>query len=794
MSDQIKELLNQAIFAVRNKDFQKGVQLCNKAIGLNPAMGDAYNILGLIHSERKEFSKGIAFIRKALLCSPNQVVYLNNLGKLLMSSGKDKEAVSLFEKIIKIQPEFFQAYFSLGKHYKKNDQVEKAKSFFEKTISLKPDFVPALNNLANLLQKENNHQGAFDLYQQALAINPAFPEIHANLGHIHVFKGELKLAEDAFLHSIQMNPNYWDAHFALANLYNRGKQFIDAERSYLNVLKINPSHQESLIALGDIYRRNGDLEKAIRIFLNLISIEPENKIAHINAGVVYFLISDHENARKHFLKVLEIDPLNAESKFTLGKLSELDKDYIKAKQLYEEVLKDEHAFNIQVLYELVLLNLRIADWSRYDELLARLIQETKEYLAEASNFNVTPLTLNYFPIPHELHLGVSKRYSELVSEEIRHTKKACEFSYPKTLHEGKLRIAYISPDFRLHAVGLLLKDLFRHHDRNRVEVYLYSIVNTDDEYNTSFIDSSDVFRDISRLSHLEASTLINKDQIHVLIDLAGYTTYSRPHILAYQPAPLQMSFLGYPNTSGSSYMNYILGDKWLLPDHLKPYYSEEFVHLPHAFVSSSLEVASNCPTRAELGLPDEAFVYCCFNSIYKISPQVFSAWMKILKATPKAVLWLSKENDLAVDNLKKEALKHGVNESRLVFAERLPMDEYLASYQYADVFLDTFYYSAGSTAVCALYAGVPLLTLAGESNASRMGASIVDAVGQGTFIVNTEEAYMAKAIDMYHHGEEGQRAKEYLRIRKNELSLFDLKGFASALETKLLKIFEKCNL
>ena len=789
MTNQIKEFLDQAVAAVRNKDFQQAEIHCNNVILLNPTIADAYNLLGLIYSEQKEYSKAIAVSRKAILCAPNNLLFQNNLGKLLFLSGKDKEAITVFEKIIKLQPSFYQAHFNLGKYYKKINMWENAKSYFEKVVELQPTFAPALNNLANLLQKEDKWQEALELYEKAVSIHPEFPEIHTNIGHIYTLQKKFELAETAFNTSIQLKPQYWEAHVALGNLYHRTKQFNKAEKAYLNVLAIHTTHTDSFIQLGNIYRMNGDFEKAARMLLKLISLEPKNVIAHINLGLVYFLISDHENARNHFSKALEIDPSNAESKFTLGKLYELDKKYIQSKELYEELLKENHAFNIQVLYELFLLKLRIADWSNYDTLLEQLIEVTANYLQDSKQtYNLTPLTLNYFPVPNALHLGVSKKYAALVLSEVMESKKAAAFSYPKDKHNGKLRIGYLSPDFRLHALGLLLKDVFLNHNRNNVEIYLYSIVNLDDEYNSSFRSSCDVFRDISRLSHLEAATLINQDEVHVLIDLAGYTSHCRPHILAYEPAPLQLSFLGYPNTSGSEYVKYLLGDKHLLPEHLQPFYSEKFIHLEHAFICSPLYIANKYPSKSELGLPEDAFVFCCFNSIYKISPRVFSVWMKVLAATPKSVLWLSKENELAVEHLKKETIKQGIDPSRIIFAERLPMDEYLASYHHADLFLDTFYYSAGSTAACALYAGVPLLTLAGDSNSSRMGASIVDAAGLDSFIVDTENAYIEKAIHFYLHPNECLAAKQKLVNRRSELKLFDLKAFTSDLETKLTEL------
>lgn len=790
--DQVKLFLQSAVASYKSGDLNGAESACQKVLEYNPTIGDAYNILGLIHQQKSDLKLALEYSRKALQCDKHNVVYLNNIAKNLSALDKADEAIKMLQKAIQIQPAFFNSYFNLGKIFKKMGMFEEAENSFLKSLELKQDYAPALNNLGNIYQVQGKTDEAIALYQQGLLVNASLPELNVNIGNAYLSKQEIQKATDAFLQAIQNNVNHWPAYMALANIYLAKNDYAEAEIRLKQVLKLNPENKEAWLNLGSLHRKSGEYGKAITCFTQLKNIDPANIQANINLGVTYITISDDAQAKKCFEEVLKSNPDNQEALFGLGKLFEQGKEYAHAQELYEKCISLSPDYKAQVIYELMLLKLRCADWKQYDDLFKQLLEETHSYLSSSKQTqSITPLSLNYLPIEMEIHSKVAAKYAQLMSTEMSEIKKRCNFSHVKTLHKGKLRVGYISPDFRLHAVGLLLNQLFQHHDKDKFEVYAYSIVNTDDFYNKSFREGADVFRDISLLSHEAAAKCINEDEIQILIDLAGYTTYCRPQILALQPAPIQVAFLGYPDTTGADYMQYILADEWLIPKSLQKFYKEEVIYLPHAFLSSPLDISDKKMSKTELGLPENSFVFCCFNSIYKISPEVFVLWMDILRQAPEAVLWLSKENESAVLNLHEEAKKAGIDPARIIFAPRLPQDEYLASYQHADLFLDTLNYSAGSTAVCALYSGVPMITFAGTTNAARMGASITAAANLEDFICVRREDYITKAIYYYQNRTVLNNYKKHLKNSKSELPLFNMSQRVQNIEQQLMYMWNK---
>jgi protein O-GlcNAc transferase len=351
-------------------------------------------------------------------------------------------------------------------------------------------------------------------------------------------------------------------------------------------------------------------------------------MAFNNLGMTYFSIGMTLEANDAYAKALALMADLPEALYGMAKLKESEKKYTDAVSFFERALQQSSFNYTQVLFDYFLLKLRIVQWDTYDENIQEIKNQIITYLEDPrQTFQLSPLTLNYFPIDQSFHKAVAQKYASILSSQIDGIKSSCNFSYPVYNSEEKIRIGYISPDFRFHAVGMLLNQLFAHHDKTKVEVYAYSIVNNNDEYNQMFKADADVFRDITRLSHEEAAKLINKDQVHVLIDLAGYTTYTRTQILALKPAAVQMQFMGYPDTLGAEFVDYIIADEVLIPKQDQQYYVEKVAYLDHAFFSSPFKTSQKEFTRQELGLPEDAFVYCCYNSYHKLSPELFNVWM-----------------------------------------------------------------------------------------------------------------------------------------------------------------------
>jgi predicted O-linked N-acetylglucosamine transferase (SPINDLY family) len=358
----------------------------------------------------------------------------------------------------------------------------------------------------------------------------------------------------------------------------------------------------------------------------------------------------------------------------------------------------------------------------------------------------------------------------------------------------KIRVGYYSADFHNHATGCLMAELFELHDKSQFELVGFSFGPiTNDEMRQRLEKSFDQFIEVGNRSDIEIAQLSRDLNIDIAVDLKGFTQDARTGIFSHRAAPIQVNYLGYPGTLGADYMDYIIADKTLIPPELQSCYSEKVVYLPNSYQVNDRKrlISERQFTRQELGLPEHGFIFCCFNNNYKILPATFEGWMRILKAVEGSVLWLLQDNAWATENLKKEAEKQGIALDRLVFAERLPLSEHLARHRLADLFLDTFPYNAHTTTSDALWSGLPVLTKMGKSFASRVAASLLNAVGLSELITSTQEEYEALAIELAMNSKKLETIK--LKLANNRLTapLFDTPLFTKNLESAYIKMYER---
>ena len=354
----------------------------------------------------------------------------------------------------------------------------------------------------------------------------------------------------------------------------------------------------------------------------------------------------------------------------------------------------------------------------------------------------------------------------------------------------KIRIAYCSGDFCLHPVSLLTVELFELHDRERFEVYGYCWSPEDGTPMRQRVTSAmDHFTRIDTLSDEAAAARIRADEIDILIDLQGQTAGARATMLAYRPAPVQITYLGLPATTGFPSIDYVIADRFLIPESEAMHYSERPLYMPDVYqVSDRRRPIGPKPTRVQCALPDQGFVFCSFNNNYKFTPEVFGVWMNILRRVPASVLWLLGDNAWAMENLRKEALARGIDPQRLIFAPRVSPENYLARYQVADLFLDSFPFNAGTTANDALWMELPILTLCGRSFASRMAGALLTAAGLTSLITHTLSAYEEKAVQLANSPDEVAHLKAQLNKVKADGVLFDTPRFVRNLESRLAEL------
>ena len=365
-------------------------------------------------------------------------------------------------------------------------------------------------------------------------------------------------------------------------------------------------------------------------------------------------------------------------------------------------------------------------------------------------------------------------------------------THSNRMRGSKIKIGYLSGDFHDHPVAHLVAGLFGLHDRNEFEICAYSYgPDNASDYRTRIRNDCDVFVDIHGHSHRDAARRIYDDEIDILVDLKGYTTGARLDICALRPAPIQVTYLGFPGSSGADFFDYILTDKIVTPEDQMPFYTENFVYLPDSYlVNDHTQAISERPlSRTDVGLPDAGFVFCSFNQAYKIEPVMWDVWMRVLRSVPGSVLWLTRTNGPAERNLQREAAGRDVDPERIVFAERLQKPEHLARLKFADLFLDTRIYNAHTTASDALWAGVPLITLEGRHFASRVASSLLTAIGLPELITRDLEAYEGLAVGLAQNSDELDAIAQKLSRNRLTEPLFDTPRFARNLEVAFRRMW-----
>lgn len=447
--------------------------------------------------------------------------------------------------------------------------------------------------------------------------------------------------------------------------------------------------------------------------------------------------------------------------------------------------------DIELLIEAQSARRYVCDWESFDQHQPRLLAELNRSLESGGNQDIPPGILNYLEIDEETISAIARRYAGQIAAAGAAIRRNLPAQQPRE-KRATIRLGYISTDFFAHAVGSLVRDLFACHDRGRFEVYGYSLRHQPDAVQSRIQQGCDIYRNLAGSSAEHIARTICEDGIDILIDLAGYTSAAQPAVLAARPAPVQISWLGYLGTSGGDFIDYIIADDIVLPPGTTQQYSERVIRLPGFLVTSTLPVADQCPSRKDAGLSDAGFVFCSFNQPYKLDRSTFSAWMEILRRVPGSLLWLyTPDTEVCGQNLRNEAARLGVEPERLVFAPRAPMAEHVARMALADLALDPFHISGGATSVATLWAGVPVLTLRGNSFLARMGSSINACLDLHDLDCTDAEHYIATAVTLATSPSELVAIQKRLGQARLSSGFFDTRLFTQNLEEALYCVWER---
>jgi predicted O-linked N-acetylglucosamine transferase (SPINDLY family) len=681
---------------------------------------------------------------------PGQVRSLLSEAVALHQAGRLSEAEDLYRRVLAIDPRQFDGRHLLGLvQYQRGDCAEAIRQF-DLALAIKPDAAAAYNSRAAALNGLKRFEEAVACCERALALKPDFPEALTNLGLALVELKRFAEALASYDRAIALKPDHGEAFNNRANALIQLRRFAEALDSAERAIAFRPelaqAHYNRGIALHELRR----FEDALASYDAAVARAPDHVESWVNRGTVLVDLKRFDEACTSYARALALDPGHK---------------YLEGMHLFARML--------------------ICDWAGFDAQRAELNRAVGEGASASLPFHLLPCSSD-----PRVQLACATSYMrDKIGASFAPLWRGERYS-----HE-RIRLAYLSADFGDHAVSLLAAGLFEHHDRSRFEtIAVSSGPATPSAMRARLETAFDRFVDASALGDDAVARFVRDLEIDIAVDLSGHTEGARPAVFARRPAPVQVNYLGYAGTMGQSHWDYILADRFVIPEDSRNAYVEQVVELPGSFMVNDdrRKISDHVPSRAQAGLPESGFVFCCFNNAYKITPDVFDVWMRLLRETEGSVLWLSSVHDAGAANLRREAQARGVAADRLVFAPKVARNEdHLARIRLADLFLDTLYYNAHVTAADALWAGVPVLTCPGATFASRVAGSLLGAVGLQELITTSLSDYETLALRLARDPALLSVLRQKLASNRTSFPLFDTARFARHVEAAYLAMWER---
>ena len=690
-----------------------------------------------------------SILKEALQDDINSADIIFELGMAYANSGKFSEALTILDSLQVYKNADARIPYNLGLIHSLQGNHMLAIEAYESALKIQPNFVEALINKGSTYNDIKKFSLALEALEKAIQIRVDIPEAWCNLGialnHLNFEQESLSAYHDA----IKLNPKYHEAWSNMSVPLNKLKRFLEASQACDHALSLKPDYAEAWSNKGNALSELRRYDEAIAHFEKALSLKPDYAEAWSNKGNALSELRRYDEAIAHFEKALSLKP---------------DIDWLPG--------------------HLIHTKMKICSWTDLAESLGNI--STKVMASETVAHPFLLLALNDDTLMH-------KRSSEIY---VQSTYPLNPVLGPiiKRPKNHKIKLGYFSADFHNHATGYLMAELFELHDKSQFELIGFSLGHlANDAMRHRLKNSFNQFLEVGDKLDIEIAQLSRDLNIDIAIDLKGFTQDARTGVFSYRAAPIQVSYLGYPGTMGAKYIDYIIADETIIPSELQNSYSEKVVYMPASYQVNDRKriISSKEFTRQELGLPDQGFVFCCFNNNFKILPATFASWMKILHAVEGSVLWLFQDNPWAAENLKKEALNYGISTNRLVFAEQMPLAEHLARHHQADLFLDTWPYNAHTTSSDAIWGGLPVLTLIGNSFASRVAASLLNAISLPELITNSQNEYESLAIELAMNPKKLTAIKSKLVNNRLATPLFNTPCFTKNLEAAFIKIHDR---
>lgn len=788
-------MIEQGIELQTLGDFSGAESIYNKVLDQDANNPDAHHLLAIIRNQEGKGRVALNLVNHAI--SANRcAIYLNTRGMIFIDLKLYDEAQNDLRSSLKLDPEYAEAYNNLAIVQHRNGNLSKALASARKAVEIKSEFPQGWVTLGSVLFDQKNFDAAEEAYNKALDLNPSIQVAESNLAKIAYMRGE----SDNAIHMFQRleNTGFFspgicyphallliksgrlnDASVLIRLCYEKNQEWSELA----SLIEQNPFFgvlHQICTYIGEVL---GDRDTAYKIYLKTVENVP--RMGHViwnNIGKIFFDLHRIDEGIEFAKKALESPITTTEAKAmaynNLGVFYMAKEDSPKAIENFRNALMVQPG-QVLALGWLLKEKADICDWEGFPELREQVdaIRQTENKAAIAP---FTPLAV--YNDPQALKYWASLSAHEIFDAT---AKQSAEMVLPKERKPGKIRVGYFSFDFRNHPVAYLTARLFELHNKEDFEIFAYSYGPDDDsEIRRRIQQSADKFVDVKDLSVIQTAQRIAADEIDFLIDLTGNTKHHRCQSLALRPARKQAHWLGFIGTMGSGCYDYIIGDDIVTPLQDKDDFAEQIIQLESGFhIADDIRVVKPClEKRLDLGLPEDGIVFGCFAQTFKIQPEMFNLWMRILDQVPGSVLWLANGPQGSHENLRKEMAIRGVVPERLIIAQRCDRDHYLSRFSLMDVHLDTFPYTSGTVASDALFSGCPLVTLMGRTMVSRMAGSILAHAGLADLVAGNPEDYVRIAVRLAQSPQERQGIRDALLLKRDNRKLLSAKKVAESLE------------
>ncbi|WP_419193468.1 tetratricopeptide repeat protein [Kolteria novifilia] len=712
---------------------------------------------GAVCLETQRLDEAATAFEKVAQARPEDIANLERLAAVLIHQQRWNDAIPTARAIRDARPENPEAHVTLGNLLFMAQQPWEAETSFRAALKINPHHANAWYNLGNVLVKDGRVDEALDAFRQAATLQPGHAKANANTALMLLQRNApheaLPFARRANEHASGDANNL----FILANTLHRLEQAEEAIALFRQVLGQQPRHPGALQNLANLLRELGRFDGAETVYRELLSIDPDSAIGHWGLGETLERKGNLAEAESELRRAVELEPLDARFRAAL-----------------------------------TLALASTCDWRQRDE-VDQVIADTRSTFLGGQPMVMTPSMASKLPFTGRDRLAIAQRFSRDLTASLPPNYRPLADERIRTSGPRR-RIGYLSHDFRDHATSHLMGSVFGCHDKDHFEVFAYSMGPDDgSEFRRRIAEDGEHFVDVAALTPQAIAERIASDGIDILVDLMGYAANHRAGVLALRPAPVQVNYLGFPGSMGADFIDYLIADPIIAPSTRSEDYQESLVLLPHCYQPTDHRFAlPEAPSRSTEGLPEKDFVYCCFNTGWKIEPDVFGCWMSILRQVPESVLWLLPKWEACEPHLRREAEAAGIDASRLVFAPVRSRYEHLARHRLADLFLDTFFCTAHTTANDAMLAGVPLLTLLGESFQERVAASVVTAAGLPELVVDDKETYVERAVVLATTERERLRElRSRLDTLRSSAPLFDTPQMVHYLEAAFRQMWSR---